>query len=267
VKAAHGIRSALRGWAAAILTGAGVVALIAAAVGALLSGEFAAAAAYLGVGLGVAGLALAALQSVRIARDTRARVDTALTEGRLARLAIRSVVGEVGATNRLVKRLSAAGESGLRLAHSGGAALAAGQAGVDRGLLTAILGLAPQRAIIAGADDAVAAYSAAMAEASPTTKLLTLPAPEHQGMFFERLAAEGRSRRAPAPVIVAIGETAVHEVLWTDTAMIALERLRVDELLVLSSTGPRAARGAPDDAGVRVTPVGPFAVIVARRST
>jgi hypothetical protein len=266
VTAARGIPMSLRGWAAASLTGAGVVAMVAAAVVALLTGEFAAGAAYLGMGLGVAGLALAALQSVRIARDTRARVDAALTEGTLARLVLRSVVAEVGTTNRLVKRLSAAAESGLRLAASG--APTAGQVDVDRGLLTAILGLAPQRAILAGSAVEVAAYVAALGDVSPTTTLLTLPAAEHQGMLFERLAAEGRSRRASAPVIVAIGEAAVREVLWTDTALIALERLRVEELLVLSSTGPRgAARGAPDDAGVRVTPVGPFAVIVARRST
>jgi hypothetical protein len=265
VKAARGIRLSLRGWAAAALTGAGLLALIAAAAVALLSGEVAAAAAYLGVGLALAGLALAVLQSVRIARDTRTRLDGALAEGTLARLALRSVVAEVGTTNRLVKRLSAAGESGLRLAAGG--ASTAGQDGVDRGLLTAILGLAPQRAILAGSDVEVAPYVAALAEVSPTTTLLTLPAVEHQGMFFDRLAAEGRSRRAPAPVIVAIGETAVREVLWTDTAMVALERLRVDELLVLSSTGPGGAtRGAPVEAGVRVTPVGPFAIIVARRS-
>ena len=256
---------AARGWAAAVLTGAGVVAPITAAVVALLSGEFAAAAAYLGVGLGVAGLALAALQSVRIARDTRARVDSARTESTVTRLAVRSVVTEVSATNRLVKRLATAAESSGRLSQIAGALDA--PPGVDPGLVAAVLGLAPQRAILAGNDDEVAAYEATLAEASPRTTLLRLPAPEHQGMFFERLAAEGRSRRAPAPVIVALGEESLRAVLRTDTAPIALERLRVDELLVLASTEHRSAlRGAPAEGGIRATPVGPFAIIVARHS-
>jgi len=135
---------------------------------------------------------------------------------------------------------------------------------VDRGLIVAILGLAPQRVILAGTPDEITTHTQVLAEVSPATTVLALPAAELRGAFLDQLAAEGRSRKAPTPVLAALTESALRDLVWGETAELVMERWRVDEFLVLASPEHRAAvRDAPPTATVRATVVGSAAIIVA----
>jgi hypothetical protein len=251
-------------WGAACLVGLGAAGLVTAAAIAAAQGEVAGGLAYGGLALALGGFALAVVRSnARVVR-TESRVDAVLREVTLSRMALKSVGSDVGSSNRLLKRMSAELERRNRLEIIRGDGSGGLPAGVEPGLLSGILGIAPQRVVLCGPPAAVAPYVAVLGELSPVTSVLILPAPEHRGAFFQRLAAEGRTRKAPVPVLVAIGEATLREVIWGDTAVLALERLRVDELLVLSSTESRAAlREAPEQPAVRATPVGAIGIIVA----
>ncbi len=246
---------------APVAVAASLLAFLAAALAGVLGRTTVAVAALsAGAGLAVAGFAVVARRLLRLAVKPAAMPDAS---GLVERLALRSLAGEAKRSRVALRRLAEEAGSGVRLALAQRLPRETdGFPGADRGLLVAILGLAPQRVVLAGGAHELAAHTEALADLAPSLTVLALPAPEHHGAFFGQLADEGRDRNAPIPVVAATGADALADFLRDGGARHLLERHHVDHMLVLAPSSARSVLRGLELGALRVVPVGAAALLV-----
>jgi hypothetical protein len=259
--------SRLTGWRRRLPVSVGVVSAVTLGAGALLlllAGLVAFVEGRVVLGLAAAGAAASAAALGIEARRMMSRISHLATLEEVDRFALQAMAGDAAQQTRRLDRLAGTSERGVR------AGLAVRvlreqdpESKIDPSLLAGILALAPRQVVLVADDASADGYTRALADLSPSTAVLRLPAEQHVGAFFDRLAARRRTTGAPVPLVAASGYSAVHATVWGATAAHFLERFGVEEFLVLVPPGSHAVLDDPPrNTQLRAAAVGSACLLV-----